>query len=124
MKTPRARLQLTRTGADVDDENWPSVANATSITVFLLALSALWFGCSNSAREIVGEWAIYHRERMVNLKIPSYVASKFAVLGGLCILQCAVLLGIVHWGAGLVGPWVPMFLVLLLTSMVGLAMPE
>lgn len=107
--------------AEVGDGNWAAVANATATTVFLLALSALWFGCSNSAREIVGEWAIYHRERMVNLKIPSYTASKFTVLGGLCFLQCAVLLPMVYWGAGLKGPWAAMFVVLLLTSIVGLA---
>jgi len=106
-------------GAEVTDENWASVANATSITVFLLALAALWFGCSNSAREIVSEWAIFHRERMVNLKIPSYVGSKLTVLGMLCVAQCAVLLGTVHLGAGLKGPWLGMFLVLLLTSLVG-----
>ena len=58
---------------------------------------------------------------MVNLKIPSYVASKFTVLGGLCLLQCAVLLAMVHFGAGLCGPWLAMFLVLVLTSWVGLA---
>ncbi|MEI8376369.1 MAG: FHA domain-containing protein, partial [Planctomycetota bacterium] len=105
---------------EVTQKNWHSVASATSITVFLMALAALWFGCSNSAREIVGEWAIYHRERMVNLKIPSYIGSKFAVLGGLCFLQCAVLLGIVYWGAGLKGPWLPMFILLLLAALVGL----
>ncbi|MGA2035553.1 MAG: FHA domain-containing protein, partial [Thermoguttaceae bacterium] len=65
------------TAEQVTQENWHSVASAASITVFLLALAGLWFGCSNSAREIVGEWAIYHRERMVNLKIPSYIGSKF-----------------------------------------------
>ena len=108
-----------QTTAEVTPANWHSAANATSITVFLLALAGLWFGCSNSAREIVGEWAVYRRERMVNLKIPSYIGSKFTVLGGLCFLQCAVLLGIVYWGAGLKGPWLPMFLLLLLTALVG-----
>ncbi len=106
---------------EVTDENWMSVANSLSITVFLLALAALWFGCSNAAREIVGEWAIYHRERMVNLKIPSYVASKIAVLGGLCFVQCTVLLGIVYFAAGLQGPLLAMFLLVLLTALVGLA---
>ncbi len=109
-----------QTTEDVTPENWHLVANATSITVFLLALAALWFGCSNSAREIVGEWAIYHRERMVNLKIPSFVGSKCLVLGGVCFIQCAVLLSIVHWGTGLQGPWLAMFIMLLLTSLVGL----
>lgn len=107
--------------AKVTTDNWASVANATSITIFLLALSALWFGCSNSAREIVGEWAIYHRERMVSLKIPSYLASKFAVLGTLCFLQCVILLGILHWGTGLEGTWWTTFPVLLLSSLLGLA---
>jgi hypothetical protein len=107
--------------AKVTNENWASVANATSITVFLLSLAALWFGCSNSAREIVGEWAIYHRERMVSLKIPSYLGSKFAVLGGLCCVQCVVLLGIIHWGAGLAGAWLTTFPLLLLASLLGVA---
>lgn len=109
-----------QTSEAVTQDNWHSVASATSISVFLLALAALWFGCSNSAREIVGEWAIYHRERMVNLKIPSFIGAKFAVLGGLCFIQCAVLLAIVHSGADLHGPWLAMFLMLLLTSLVGL----
>ena len=62
------------------------------LALFLLVISAIWFGCSNAAREIVGEQAIYRRERMVNLSITAYVASKFAVLGLLCLVQCALLL--------------------------------
>ena len=103
----------------VDPSTWPEVAHATATTVFLLALSALWFGCSNSAREIVGEWAIYRRERMVNLRISSYVGSKFLVLVGQCLIQCLVLLGIVYWGSGLHGSWWGMFFILLLASAVG-----
>ena len=64
----------------------------------MLSFAGLWFGCSNAVREIVGEWSIYLRERMVNLKIVPYVASKFAVLSLLCVIQCVTLLGIVHWG--------------------------
>ena len=56
----------------------------TIVTIFLLIISAIWLGCSNAVREVVGEWAVYQRERMVNLKIPSYLGSKFTVLGGLC----------------------------------------
>jgi ABC-type multidrug transport system permease subunit len=104
---------------EASGENWPSVAKATSTSVFLLALSAIWFGCSNSARQIVAEWAIYRRERMVNLRIPSYVASKFSVMGLLCVVQCAVLLAITHWGSGLRGPWLAMYGLLVLSAMVG-----
>lgn len=59
--------------------------------LFLLVIAAVWFGCSNAAREIVREQAIYRRERMVNLSIFAYAASKFAVLGFLCFLQCLTL---------------------------------
>ncbi len=101
--------------------DWGNVGQAVGPTVFLVTLASLWFGCSNAAREIVGEWAIYHRERMINLLVPSYIASKLTVLGGLCVLQCAVLLGITHWGCSLKGPWLPMLLVLVLVSFVGVA---
>ena len=72
--------------------------------------------------QIVGEWAIYRCERMVNLKITSYVASKFTVLGLLCLIQCLAPLTIVYWGCRLKGPWLTMFGVLVLASLTGLAL--
>ena len=71
--------------------------------LFLLVISAIWFGCSNAAREIVSEQAIYQRERMVNLSIPAYVGSKFIVLAGLALAQCMALLGITYVGLDMVG---------------------
>lgn len=65
--------------------------------LFLLVVAAVWFGCSNAAREIVAEQAIYRRERMVNLSILAYAGSKFAVLGVLCFLQCLMLLAITYF---------------------------
>jgi ABC-type multidrug transport system ATPase subunit len=75
--------------------------------LFLLVVAAVWFGCSNAAREIVAEQAIYRRERMVNLSILAYAGSKFAVLGALCFLQCLMLLVITYfvldfWGNPLI----------------------
>lgn len=90
--------------------------------LFLLVASAIWFGCSNAAREIVGEQAIYGRERMVNLMIPSYVLSKATVLGGVCALQCAILLAIVYVPLGLTGAFGVLYAILLATSLVGLGM--
>ena len=110
-----------KSAAEMTAENWSSSAHATSISVFLMSLSAIWFGCSNAVREIVGEWPIYMRERMVNLRVPIYMAAKFTVLGGLCLFQCAALLGIVHWGNGLHGSWTVMFGLLTLSSLLGLA---
>lgn len=108
--------------ADATPLDWLTFTSACANSIFFMAVAAIWFGCSNAAREIVGEWAIYHRERMVNLKIPSYVLSKFTVLGGLCLVQCAMLLAIVHWGCGLKGDPLPMFAILYLASLAGLSL--
>ncbi len=100
-----------------------ATADSTAETgLFLMVLAAIWFGCSNSAREIVGEWAIYRRERMINLGISSYLGSKLAVLGGLCALQCATLLPIVANRVGLQGEAGPMFALLWLAALIGVAM--
>jgi ABC-type multidrug transport system ATPase subunit len=59
--------------------------------LFVLTVSAIWLGCSNSVREIVKERSIYKRERMVNLSIPAYLISKLAVLLLFSIFQTFVL---------------------------------
>jgi len=107
---------------EVKIETWEGVVKATGVTVFLLSLSALWFGCSNAVREIVGEWAIYHRERMVNLRIPAYVISKLAVIGFLCVVQCAVMVALARWGCALKSPPFTMFLMMMLISATGIGL--
>ena len=71
--------------------------------MFFVVVSAVWFGTSNSAREIVTERAIYLRERMVNLSIINYVFSKYIILTLICIFQCSMLLGIVFFTLGFHG---------------------
>jgi ABC-type multidrug transport system ATPase subunit len=102
-------------------ENWPSVAKAVSTSMFLITLAAIWFGCSNAAREIVAEWSIYRRERMVNLRISSYVLSKFLVFILFCAIQCAIMLGIVKTGCSLKVNWLYLYGILLLASVLGVA---
>ena len=58
----------------------------------LSALVAVWFGILNSAREISKEEEIFRRERLANLKVGPYVASKMFVLAVLCLVQSAMLL--------------------------------
>lgn len=101
---------------------WRDSSRAVGNSLFLTVVAALWFGCSNAAREIVAEWSVYRRERMVSLAIPSYVGSKLAVLGGLCAVQCVVLLAIVHPGCHLEAGWVELFPPLLLAALVGTAL--
>jgi ABC transport system ATP-binding/permease protein len=69
----------------------------TSTMFLIMSLSALWFGCSNAARELTKEAAIYARERMVNLRVIPYVASKFFVLQWLALLQVGTMLTIVYF---------------------------
>jgi len=64
--------------------------NITPALPFLISLSAIWFGTSNAAREIVGELPIYRRERMFNLLIPPYILSKLAVLSLFSTLQAVL----------------------------------
>ncbi len=58
---------------------------------FVLALVAMWFGTSVSAREIVRERDVYKRERMVNLGLFPYLASKLFVIGIIVTVQCLLL---------------------------------
>jgi len=59
----------------------------TPAVPFLMAVSAVWFGTNNAAREIVGESAIYKRERMFNQGILAYILSKITVLGTFAAIQ-------------------------------------
>ena len=71
--------------------------------LFFCVVSAVWFGTSNAAREVVSERAIYMRERMVNLKLFNYIFSKFLLLSLFCIAQCTILLAIVFFALGFHG---------------------
>ena len=86
---------------------------------FLMVVAAIWFGCNNSARDIVGEWTVYKRERMVTLKLGSYVFSKLAVLFALGLFQCVSLLGIVFFALGLKSNFGLDLVVLVTCAMVG-----
>lgn len=79
----------------------PTADNTAAI--FFLVVSAIWFGTSNAAREIVSERAIYMRERMINLGLINYVLSKYVLLAFFCIVQCTMLLSIVFFALGFHG---------------------
>ena len=53
---------------------------ATETLYFVIALSAVWFGCINACREIAKESGIYKRERLFGLNIAAYLASKVKIL--------------------------------------------
>lgn len=92
--------------------------------VFLMVCCSVWFGTSNSAREITKETVIYRRERGANLQIAPYVLSKLAVLLVLCLVQSAIMVAILWSRIDFpdLGPVMlqKMFLVLVLSSVGGL----
>jgi ABC transport system ATP-binding/permease protein len=96
---------------------------------FILALVALWFGTSVSAREIIRERAVYNRERMVNLRLMPYIGSKMFVLSLIVSFQCFLLfttLKLFHLVnlikvPGRVGG-IPQLFVMILTGTVGIAL--
>jgi ABC-type multidrug transport system ATPase subunit/predicted component of type VI protein secretion system len=103
-------------------DKWLRYAGNVSTVHFLMVVAAIWFGCNNAARDIVGEWAIFQRERMVSLKLPSYLFAKVAVLAMISLVQCFVLLGIVYVFCGLKAPFADVYLSLFLASQAGAAL--
>ncbi len=68
------------------------IAGNTERVIFIMALAAALLGLFAAAYEIIKEAAIYQRERLVNLKISSYLASKIIPLSVFALIQCALLL--------------------------------
>ena len=96
---------------------------------FILSLVAVWFGISVAAREIIRERPVYNRERMVNLGLMPYIASKLFVLGLIVGLQCLMLFvplkffditGLMPLPGEFLG--IPQLFVMLLTAGVGIAL--
>ena len=62
--------------------------------LFLMAVAAVWFGVSNSAKEIVGEKDILKRESMINMRLSSYIFSKLLILSIISAVQLLILLAL------------------------------
>jgi len=100
-------------------ESWPGAGVNMATMMFVTALASIWFGCSATAREIVTEWPIYRRERMVGLSVFSYLASKTAILLVTAAVQSLLLLGIVAWACDVQSPWWRLYLVLYAAGLAG-----
>ncbi len=85
--------------------------------IFLMAIAAIWFGVSNSAKEIVGEMPITKRERMFNLLLWPYLLSKSLVLMLLSAFQLVVFLAILFVAYPEAGMAVESWLFLMLVSL-------
>lgn len=111
----------------LDDTGKYIIAADAQKLMLMISLSAILLGMFASAYEVIRELHIFRRERMVNLGIPPYLASKVAVLLGFGALQCAALLLVIALKVELPaeGIFFPapfeMFLTLFLSLFVGAA---
>ena len=110
-------LSLVMLFGDISDDFGPKSASL----LFLLGVTSFWFGCNNSAKEIVKEWTIFTRERDVNLIVGSYYASKGILLGGTTLLQILLLFTIAKFGTGLPGTGLGQLVMLSTLSTAGVA---
>lgn len=106
----------------------PAGALSAEKVLFILACAAVWLGVINSTKVIVSEQEIYQRERLYGLGPVPYVLSKITVLGGVGLLQMALLVVFVSLAIylpdrGLVGPvQLEYFVTLLLSTIAGMAL--
>jgi ABC transport system ATP-binding/permease protein len=101
---------------------WGSIETDTESLYFVLSLSAMWFGCINSCREIVKDRAIFERERLLGVSIVAYIWSRINVLARLAIAQVLLLQMAVEWSIGLRGPFLIQTLALWGCSLCGVVL--
>lgn len=94
----------------------------TKLVLFVMTLAVMWCSGTSSAREVVKELPILRHESRFGLRTAAYLASKLIWLGGLAVVQSAVLLLIVRRTTELAGPFDLQVALLAITSIVGVAL--
>lgn len=89
------------------------------VLLFIANLLSFFFGIFPAIEMMHSERAIYLRERMVNLKVPSYVLSKFIFLGAFGVFQAASIASILIWVTNVDANFESTFLVLLSVQLGG-----
>jgi ABC-type multidrug transport system ATPase subunit/pSer/pThr/pTyr-binding forkhead associated (FHA) protein len=132
--TPEATPQATarpRTGNNsptVKGVGTFSPASEAQRLLFMLALAVTLFGVFAAAYTIVSERSLFMRERMVNLRIAPYLASKTVVYSVLAMISCLITLltmslgvrlpdqGLITWGP------LELFISMALTALAGVSL--
>ncbi|MDJ0764587.1 MAG: ATP-binding cassette domain-containing protein [Myxococcota bacterium] len=87
--------------------------------LFVSSLLAFFFGIFPSIDMVIGERTIYERERMVNLKIPSYLLSKVMFLAAFGVFQAFSMAAILVGYAEADAPLASVFFLLLSVQLSG-----
>ena len=101
---------------------------ATNTFLFLMALAASFSGLFLSWKELLQERSILQRERMINLKLTTYLGSKILIYGVFAAIQVLLYLTIVSFGVRMPAQglyfngFIELFLTLFLTMMAGIAL--
>ncbi len=66
----------------------------TKAVLFSLGCASIWLGLLNSVQEICKEKVILQKEHMSDLKLSTYLLSKFIVQGLLAFIQATLMVGI------------------------------
>jgi ABC transport system ATP-binding/permease protein len=95
---------------------------AENALLLLLSLSAIWLGCNAASKEIVGELAIYRRERDINLSTAAFICAKYITSATFTVLQLAIVyVLVVVLAEGIPGNRSEQFLLLIIGAMAGTA---
>ena len=85
----------------VKDGNQYKGYGMTKSLLFALSCCAFWIGMLNAIQEICKERSILRREYMTGLSLDSYITSKMAVLGILCVIQSVMVVSVFALAVGL-----------------------
>lgn len=105
----------------------PEQAPLALSVAFVFSSIAIWIGLSSAVREIVKESAIYTRERLINLGLFPYVASKVLIWLVIALLQtllivAAILLGFDAPSSDLLPWWLGLGITNFLTIMASICL--
>lgn len=112
----------------VADDNQFKQYEMTKSLLFALSCSAFWVGMLNAIQEVCKERSILRREYMTGLSLNSYILSKIIVLGLLCILQSALIVGVFKATVGspeegiMTAPFLELLITTFLTALASTAM--
>ena len=112
----------------VADGNQFDQYEMTKSLLFALSCSAFWVGMLNAIQEVCKERTIMKREYMTGLSLNAYILSKILVLGILCLIQSAFIIGVFTASVGLpeegliTRPFAELFITTFLTAVASTAM--
>ena len=91
-------------------------------TLFLICAAAFWLGCSNVARELISDKAVYYRETRAGLRPVAYLGAIFSSQLLLVLLQTAMIAALAWSLVGLSANFFLGWFVLFITAASGICL--